>query len=1364
MKNSKALHLAGRLFLVLTLVFAAPLAPYAQTSPNPTLLPLPFSPETAPYFTALKDIKAGDAPVRVLRDAWNIHIDTEGRRTTTIYQVYQILNKNRASSWEYVSIAWSPWNEERPTIEARVINPDGTIRLLDPSTILDTGVTNDDDKVLSDRRILKVPLPGIIDNAVVEWRCIRKESKPTFSSGVSGSYNFGNSVPVGSTFISISFPQSASFSWRTEALGNIKPTESVLGGMKTLAWEQPFSEGLAQLPSNLPPDASRYPVLFYTTAPSWAKVAQNYAAQIEPILSEANLSSLARSIIKDASTPRLKAEAIMAWMAKEIRYTGIEFGESAYIPHSPSDVLARRFGDCKDQATLMTGLLRAAGIQADIALLRTGPGFDTPTDMPGLGWFDHAIVCADLGGKVWIDPTNPYLSLGQRPLTNQGRRVLIASKATTTLATIPNDNAAANALVHDRVIKLRDLGPAILSEDTYPQGALEASYRRFYSERTPGEIKNYNESYGSENFNANPATNTIKSSNSPSRNLQEPFSRKLSWDKAPIGYTDLDNASVWFMTGRIFDRLPEELISNDYQDRTRDYFLLEPFRTVWNYQIIPPPAMVVSELPPPRNIALGPGRFTSSFTADESGTIKGQVSFELDTQVLSPQDISELRAGIVELLNAEALVLRYEPETAVLLREGRASDAFALHESLIKAYPDQAVYRMRKAQTLLNLGLGAEARKASLEATAIDPMNKEGWNLHGFILRHDTIGRDYHRGAEFQGAALAYKAASAMDSSDPFPKGNLAIIYEYNNAGLRYGPGAALDQAIELYRAMTADERSKLGISDNLAMALFYNKDFQGVITECATMKNPPLSALAAAIALKNGVPAAIAQINRSIAKPADRQPVFQSAGSMALFIGAYDAAALLFTAAATGPSAQQIKSWANMVREMPRVPEIRKGAAQPVLNLMDMLSYAILNPDLKEFPRYVSQELLEEQPYSNSEQTEAERFVISALGHVENQGTPPLVLHDMFFASNDFKVDEAGPALWRVSLRNRYDNTALSFFMAGNTKVPLVIGATNDPGPAALYLLHNFSKYDSKTLQNFLGWISEQDGENSSKDPLDSSNLAIYQASAKAESNSEIRTALHLLALTRRNGAKEAIPFLEQQSLLEKLPQRQAAIYRGLTEALFNLGEFARTQPWVDKLLGLYPESELASKLLVASLISQGKTKELDTWIAQAKKSNLFPASIHNAEHQALLAQGDYQGAYGALQKRVANGSKNQEDFNSLAWLSLFTGTMGNDDINTGIKAYQLMKDNPGVIHTLACQLVEVAQFDDAVHLLQQAMTIEGELLPSASYRYILGRIAQLAGLDDVAQKFYQSIPKPAMPLMREESTWALANQRMKE
>src|SRR5207253_9697770 len=90
-------------------------------------------------------------------------------------------------------------------------------------------------------------------------------------------------------------------------------------------------------------------------------------------------------------------------------------------------------GDCKDLSTLLAGLLRAAGIEAQVALL----GASSPTtleELPGFG-FDHAIVHVPGDPSLWVDPTQD--GDGTLPPMDQDRLVLVASRATTALSRTP---------------------------------------------------------------------------------------------------------------------------------------------------------------------------------------------------------------------------------------------------------------------------------------------------------------------------------------------------------------------------------------------------------------------------------------------------------------------------------------------------------------------------------------------------------------------------------------------------------------------------------------------------------------------------------------------------------------------------------------------------------------------------------------------------------------------------------------------------------------------------------------------------------------------------------------------------------------
>lgn len=68
--------------------------------------------------------------------------------------------------------------------------------------------------------------------------------------------------------------------------------------------------------------------------------------------------------------------------------------------------MKRRLGDCKDTAWLTVALMRALGLQANVALVNTAQrrGIEAWLRSPGV--FSHVVVQARLEGRdLWLDPT-----------------------------------------------------------------------------------------------------------------------------------------------------------------------------------------------------------------------------------------------------------------------------------------------------------------------------------------------------------------------------------------------------------------------------------------------------------------------------------------------------------------------------------------------------------------------------------------------------------------------------------------------------------------------------------------------------------------------------------------------------------------------------------------------------------------------------------------------------------------------------------------------------------------------------------------------------------------------------------------------
>jgi len=99
-----------------------------------------------------------------------------------------------------------------------------------------------------------------------------------------------------------------------------------------------------------------------------------------------------------------------------IRYVAYEEGEAAYRPDSPSEVMRKRYGDCKGMSLLLATLLNRAGIEAYIACVGTA---DIPfriAEAPSLSASDHMIcIVPDGDSYLFLDPTHGQISARHIP-------------------------------------------------------------------------------------------------------------------------------------------------------------------------------------------------------------------------------------------------------------------------------------------------------------------------------------------------------------------------------------------------------------------------------------------------------------------------------------------------------------------------------------------------------------------------------------------------------------------------------------------------------------------------------------------------------------------------------------------------------------------------------------------------------------------------------------------------------------------------------------------------------------------------------------------------------------------------------------
>ena len=227
------------------------------------------------------------------------------------------------------------------------------------------------------------------------------------------------------------------------------------------------------------------PYLHVSTYANWDDVGRWYWHLVaDQLKADDSIRRAAREATKGARSLEEKVAEVHRFVLDNTRYVGLEFGIHGYKPYRVSQVLSRRFGDCKDKASLLVALLREVGVHAELVLLRTRRQGRVAPHPASLAVFDHAIAYVP-ALELYLDGTAEFSGLGELPSEDQGVTVLRVSAGSVTLAETPVLPARENLVDRAWAVELDAGGGAAIKETIEVRGQAAAQWREYYE--TPGE-------------------------------------------------------------------------------------------------------------------------------------------------------------------------------------------------------------------------------------------------------------------------------------------------------------------------------------------------------------------------------------------------------------------------------------------------------------------------------------------------------------------------------------------------------------------------------------------------------------------------------------------------------------------------------------------------------------------------------------------------------------------------------------------------------------------------------------------------------------------------------------------------------------
>ena len=1310
----------------------------------------------------------------VLEDDESYTFDAEGRATHVEYVVYKVLNQKGVDGWDGIGVEWAPWHEARPEIKVRVIGNDYSEHWLDPKQITEAPSRSGEYKMYSDDKTLRAPFPAIAPGVVVEEEFVTRETSPFFSEGHVGWVLIGREqATVLHSLAVFDAPLTLPLKTQTVLLPELKAQRTESDGRVKIVYDQGPMDGIDPAEPNLPSDVPHYPAIEFSTGASWQRLATEYSRIVDQTIDMHAVKPLAEEITAGKKSREEKMAALLGYLGRDVRYTGIEFGEAALVPHAPAEVLAHKYGDCKDKATLLVALLRASGIEAYVALLNVGSRQNVPEDLPGMGLFDHAIVYVPGSPALWFDATDPYARVGQLPAGDRGRLALVAAPSSTRLIRTPESGSRENVLYEERTLRLAENGPASVTEVSRPTGVFEGEFRDFYADRPDKEMREGLQNYVKGQYVAEKLTTVDRSD---PLDLNHQFELTLSCEKAKRGFTDLDSSEAAIRLEALFQRLPDELKRRDDAEkkkadadekpkkpRTADWQLTQAFSTEWRYRIVPPLGFIPKPLPKNERIALGPALLTEEFSAEKDGTVVAHIVFDSGKRRYSAAEATEVRNKVAEIAEGPAILINFEPRGEALLREGKVGEALASYRALVAAHPTEAVHHLQVAKVLLEASMGEAARAEARKAVALEPSSAMAEKTLAQILKHDLVGRALRPGSDMKGAAEAYRAAIALDPDDSSTQGDLALLLEYDKVGRRYGSTAPMAEAIGAYQKLGPEKLAELGLTNNLAYALFYGGRFAEAEKAALALSSEPKALIAACEAMLHGSKAGLAEANKRSTSDDGFKSTARTAGEMLMNLRHYEEAASFLEAGASGDDAARTVGLARMLRAAEHHERVQ--FANTPADLARQVFALFMDTDLTiEKMKSVSSRnaiaiIDKSDPEDLKKALDAGREMNSRLARQEASYDVTL---DILLSGFDPKVegnDETGYRV-RVQIPGGPQNT---FFVVKEQGKYKLLDSLDKPNALALEILDDIAAGKLEAAKTMLDWLREDSHLGGGDDPFGGPVFPRFWTRGQAADARRMKLAAASLLAGTKPTAPQAIQLLDEAQKTAVGDRERSNIRLALQMAYSITDNYAKLLEVSSQLLDDEPSSKRAFGVKAEALMGLGRFDEAMALTDARLKLLEGDEDALSMKMQIELERGHYAAAREWAARLIAQGKGTAGLLNDISWYSLFDGKVSSEQIDNAIKATQMERNNAHILHTLACLYEEAGKVKEARDLLLRSMDELGLDEPNDDYWYALGRIAELYGERDTARADYLKLKAPTEALQLPSSSYLLAQNRLK-
>lgn len=175
------------------------------------------------------------------------------------------------------------------------------------------------------------------------------------------------------------------------------------------------------------------------------------------VIQDPELKAFTLKLIQGVETEEEKVKKIYYWVKSNIKYVAFEKGYEGFIPRQGKEVFQRKFGDCKDMASLITAMCTSAGIKnVNLAWIGTRELPYEYTKIPTPACDNHmiAVYTPTNSQSIFLDATDSQTKYGLPSFSIQGKETLVNQGSQFTILKVPIVNASENSIQRNVQLKI----------------------------------------------------------------------------------------------------------------------------------------------------------------------------------------------------------------------------------------------------------------------------------------------------------------------------------------------------------------------------------------------------------------------------------------------------------------------------------------------------------------------------------------------------------------------------------------------------------------------------------------------------------------------------------------------------------------------------------------------------------------------------------------------------------------------------------------------------------------------------------------------------------------------------------------------